>query len=87
MTGTDVGKDGGKGMLTGSGVSFIGTGGLYCSIDKYSQQCSPHGTRGSGGVSTQGGSIGGRLGGVGMNGGANGDGSTRGGELVCFGTI
>jgi len=51
----DVDKDGGSGMLTGSGVSFIGTGGLYCSIDKYSCQCDPQGTRGSGGDVTQGG--------------------------------
>jgi len=36
VTGIDVGKDRGRGTLTGSGVSFIGTGGLYCSIDEYS---------------------------------------------------
>jgi len=36
VTGTDTGKDGGSSMLTGSGVSLIGTGGSYCSIDEYS---------------------------------------------------
>jgi len=36
VTGTDVGKDGGMGMLTGSGVSSIGAVSLYCSIDEYS---------------------------------------------------
>jgi len=35
VTGIDVGKDGGRGTLTGSGVSSIGVGGSYCSIDKY----------------------------------------------------
>jgi len=34
VVGTDVGNDGGSGILTGSGVSSIGTGGLYCSIDE-----------------------------------------------------
>ena len=67
VTGIDIGKDGGRGMLTGSGVSSIGTGGLYCSIDEYSHRCDPHGTRGSGGNATWGGStrgdsIGGGLG-------------------------
>jgi len=33
---TDMDKDGGNGMLTGSGVSSIGIGGSYCSIDEYS---------------------------------------------------
>ena len=80
MTGTDIGKDGGNGMLTGSGVSSIGTGGSYCSIDEYSRRCNPQGTRGSGGDATRGGSTDGGLGGVGMNGGANGDGFTRGGD-------
>jgi len=37
VTGVDMGRDGGKGTLTGSGVSFIGLGGLYCSIDEYSR--------------------------------------------------
>jgi len=64
---------------TGEGVSLIGTGGWYCSIDEYSRRCDPQGTRGSGGVATRGGSRGGGPGGVGMNGGVNGDGSTRGG--------
>jgi len=35
VTGINVNRDGGKGTLTGSGVSFIGTGGSYCSIDEY----------------------------------------------------
>jgi len=30
----DMGKDGGSGMLTGLGVSSIGTGGSYCSIEE-----------------------------------------------------
>ena len=75
-------SDGGKSIWVGSGVSFIGTGGSYCSIDEYSLRCDPHGTRGSGGVTTRGGCSGGGLEGVGMNGGANGDGSTRGGGAV-----
>ena len=86
VTSIDAGKDGGKGMLIGSGVSFIGMGGLYCSIDKYSCQCIPQGTRGSGGDSTHGGSTDGGLGGVGINGGANGDGSTRGGNGILGAT-
>jgi len=61
VTGINIGKDGGKGMLTGSGVSSIGTGGSYCSIDKYCCRCDPQGTRGSGGDSTRGGSTGGGL--------------------------
>ena len=61
MTGIDVDKDGGRGMLTGSGVSSIGTGGSYCSIDEYSCRCDPQGTRGSGGDATRGDSAGGRL--------------------------
>ena len=48
VTGVDIGNDGGKSMLTGSGVSSIGTGGSYCSIDEYSCQCDPQGTKGSG---------------------------------------
>jgi len=71
---------------TGDGVSLIGTGGWYCSIDEYSCQCDPQGTKGSGGVATRGGSRGGGPGGVGMNGGANGDGSTRGGGSTATGT-
>jgi len=67
---------------TGEGVSLIGTGGWYCSIDEYSRRCNPQGARGSGGVATRGGSRGGGPGGVGMTGGANGDGSTRGGVGV-----
>ena len=37
VTGIDIGNDRGSDMLTGSGVSSIGTGGLYCSIDEYSR--------------------------------------------------
>jgi len=59
---------------------MIMDGGSYCSMDEYSCQCDPQGTRGSGGVATRGGSTDGGLGGVGINGGANGDGSTRGGD-------
>jgi len=61
VTGIDIGKDRGKGTLTGSGVSSIGTGGSYCSIDKYCRRCDPQGTRGSGGDATQGDSTGGGL--------------------------
>ena len=84
LCGGDGVSDGGKSIWAGSGVSSIGTGGSYCSIDEYSLRCDPHGTRGSGGVTTRGGCSDGGLGGVGMNGGANGDGSTRGG-VVDFG--
>jgi len=35
LTGGDRVSDWGKSMLTGSGVSAIGTDGLYCSIDEY----------------------------------------------------
>jgi len=85
VTGTDAGKDRGNGMVTGSSVLSIGTGGLYCSIDKYSLQCDPQGTRGSGGnVAQEGGSIGDRL--VRMNRGANGDGSTGSGMTGGLGT-
>jgi len=84
LCGGDGVSDGGKSMWVGSGVSSIGTGGSYCSIDEYSLRCDPHGTRGSGGVTTRGGCSGGGLGGVGMKGGAKGDGSTRGG-VVDFG--
>jgi len=76
VAGTDIGSDGGSGMLTGLGVSSIGTGGLYCSIDEYSWQCNPQGTRGSGGDATWGGSTGGGLGGIGNR--TNGEGSTSG---------
>jgi len=62
VTGIDIGNDGGSGILTGSGVSSIGTGSSYCSIDEYSCQCDPQGTRGSGGNVIRGGSIGGGLG-------------------------
>jgi len=62
VAGIDVVKDGCKGTLIGSGVSSIGTGGSYCSIDEYSCQCDPQGTRGSSGEATQGGSTGGGLG-------------------------
>ena len=78
MTGTDVGKDGGSGILTGLGVSSIITGGSYCSIDEYCHRCDPQGTRGSGGDATQGGSTGGGLRGAGIM--TNGDGFTRGGD-------
>jgi len=48
----DVGKDGGNGMLTGSGVSSIQMGGSYCSIDEYCCRCDSQGTRGSSGDAT-----------------------------------
>jgi len=67
---------------TGEGVSLIGTGGWYCSMDEYSRRCNPQGAKGSGGVATRGDSRGGRSGGIGMTGGANGDGSTMGGGAV-----
>jgi len=35
VVGIDIGKDRGKGILTGSGVSSIETVGSYCSIDEY----------------------------------------------------
>jgi len=84
LCGGDGVSDGGKSIWVGSDVSSIGTGGSYCSIDKYSLRCDPHGTRGSGGDIARGGCSGGGLGGVGMNGGVNGDGSMRGG-VVGFG--
>jgi len=62
VVGTDIGKDGGNGMLTGSGVSSIRTGGSYCSIDEYSRRCDPQGTKGSSGDAALGGSTGGGLG-------------------------
>jgi len=67
---------------TGEGVSLIGTGGWYCSMDEYSRRCDPQGAKGSGGVATRGGSRGSGSGGVGMTGGANGDGSARGGGAI-----
>jgi len=70
---------------TGEGVLLIGTSGWYCSIDEYSRRCDPQGAKGSGGVATRGGSRDGRPGGVGMNGGATGDGFTRGCVMVDFG--
>jgi len=76
VAGIDIGNDGGSGMLTGSGVSSIGSSGLYCSIDEYSCQCDPQGTRGSGGNATWGGPASGGLGGMGN--GMNGEGSTSG---------
>jgi len=54
-------------------------------MDEYSCRCSPQGTRGSG-IATQGGSTGGGLGGIGINGGANGDGSSRGSDGVLGAT-
>jgi len=84
VTGINIGKDGGKGTLTGSSVSSIGIGGLYCSIDEYSCRCDPQGTRGSGGDAIRGDSTGGRLEGMGI--GTNGDRSTRGGDGT-LGTI
>ena len=74
--------DSGNGALVGSGDSFIRIGGSYCSIDEYSRRCCPQGTRGSGGISTWGGSTGI---GVGMDKGTNGDGFTRGGNDVMVG--
>jgi len=62
VAGIDVGKDGGRGMWAGSGVSSIGTSGSYCSIDEYCHRCDPQGTKGSGGDETQGDSTGGGLG-------------------------
>jgi len=85
LCGGDGVSDGGKSIWVGSGVSSIGTGGSYCSIDEYCLRCDPHGTRGSGGDVARSGCSGGGPGGVGMNGGANGDGSTRGG-VIGFGT-
>jgi len=62
VTGIDMGKDGGRGTLTGSGVLSIETGGSYCSIDKYCHRCSPQGIRGNGGDAARGDSTGGGLG-------------------------
>jgi len=52
VVGTDIGKDGGNGRSTGSGVSSIDAGGSYCSIDEYSCRCDPQGTKGSNGDAT-----------------------------------
>ena len=62
LCGGDGVSDGGKSIWVGSGVSSIGIGGSYCSIDKYSLRCDPHGTRGSGGDITRGGCSSGGLG-------------------------
>jgi len=62
LIGGDGVSDWGKSTLTGSGVSFIGTGDSYCSIDEYWRRCDPQGTRGSGGDATWGNSTGGGLG-------------------------
>jgi len=61
LCGSDGVSDGGKSTLTRSGVSFIGTGGSYCSIDEYCRQCDPQGTKGSGGDTARGGSTSGGL--------------------------
>jgi len=58
LIGGDGVSDRGKGTLIGLGVSFVGTGGSYCSIDKYCRRCDPQGTKGSGGDATRGGSVG-----------------------------
>jgi len=71
-------------MLTGLGVSLVGTGGLYCSIDEYCHRCDPQGTKGSSGDATQGGSTSGRLESVGIW--TNGDGFTRGGDGTTGGS-
>ena len=62
LIGGDGVSDWGKGTLTGLGISSIGAGGSYCSIDKYCRRCDPQGTKGSGGDATWGGSTNGRLG-------------------------
>jgi len=62
VIGPDIGNDGGRGMLTGLGISSIGISGSYCSMDEYSRRCDPQGTRGSGGDTVQDGSTGGWLG-------------------------
>jgi len=76
VAGTNMGRDGGSSILTGSGVSSIGTGSWYCSIDKYSCRCNRQGTRGSGGDSIWGGNS--PRGGLGINGGTTGAGITGG---------
>ena len=62
LTGGDGVSDWGKSTLAGLGVSTIGTGGSYCSIDKYCRRCNPQGTKGSGGDPSRDGSISGGLG-------------------------
>jgi len=52
VAGIDTGNDRGSGMLTGLGVSSIGMGGSYCSMDEYSLLCDPQGTKGSSGDAT-----------------------------------
>ena len=84
-SGTSMGSSTFMGNRTSAGSSTFMSGGSYCSIDEYSRRCNPQGTRGSGGVSTWGGSIGGGLGGIGMNGGTNGDGFIRGNEDAIAG--
>jgi len=76
LIGGDGISDWGSGTSTGS--SMIMGGGSYCSIDEYSRRCDPQGTRGNGGISTRGGSMGSGLRGAGS--GANGDGSSKGGD-------
>jgi len=49
LTGGDGVSDWGKSTLAGLGVSVIGVGSLYCSIDKYCCRCDPQETKGSGG--------------------------------------
>jgi len=78
LCGGDGVSDCGNGISMGSLMMM--RGGSYCSMDKYCHRCNPQGAKGSGGVSTRGGSRCGGLGGVGMNGGANGDGSTSSGD-------
>ena len=84
LSGGDGVSDWSKSTLTGSGVSFIGIGGSYCSIDEYWHRCDPQGTKGSGGDATRGGSINGGLGWVGSW--MKGDGSARGSDGI-LGTI
>jgi len=76
LVGGDGVSDWGKSTLTRSGVSFISTGGSYCSIDEYCHRCNPQGTKGSGGDATWGGSTGDEW----VSGWVNGDGSMSGGN-------
>jgi len=83
LCGGDRVSDWGNGMSMGSSM-FMG-GGSYCSIDEYCCRCNPQGIKGSGGVMTRrggdevrGSSSSGGLGGASI--GANGDGSTMGGD-------
>ena len=83
LCGGDGVSDWGNGISIGS--SMIMGGGSYCSIDEYCRRCDPQGTRGSGGVTMQGGgSINGGLGLMGIS--TNGDGFTMGGDGT-LGTI